>query len=227
MTDEQQNKRGVLIAIITVVLVIGLGGVVVALLVDDGDGTSTAFSTPGASIDPFSTEGLCRSAGIASFAVATDPGSAPELTATGAVQPWIGDGETSTSTSTGEDTKLVSVSKPGELPRVVLTVRRSGSGWTIAETAGCLDPGASGARACTEETLTVGKAEYRRKPGATGTGEPGALVGSGTVELCPAPVGGQQLAARGEIGPVSAYAAEGEKGAAVVTDGTTTRVFTR
>jgi len=226
MTDEQQNKRRVLIAIVAVVAVIGLGGVVVALLVGDGDGDAVAFSTPGASIDPFSTEGLCRSAGIATFAVAADPGATPELTATGAVRPWVRDGETSTSTSTGEDTKLVSVSKPGELPRVVLTVQRSGTGWVIEETAGCLDA-ATGSRACTEESLAVGKATYTREPGATETAEPGTYAGAGTVDLCPTLVDGAQLAARGEIGPVSAYAAKGEKGAVVVTDDRATRLFAR
>ena len=226
MTDEQQHKRRVLIAIIAAVGLIGLVGVTVAL-VADGDGSPGAFTTPGASFDPLSVEGKCRSEGIARFEVAPDPKAAPEFTATGAVERWVGKGETSQTTNTGDDSKLVAIGKDGDLPRVVLTVKRTDGEWAITQTAGCLEKGKS---VCPSEVLTLGRTTYRRDFDGSGAVTAGKYLGTGTLTTSPA----DDLAGcnepfmfpRGTIGPVSAYAAQGHPDGAVVTDDTGLRAYT-
>lgn len=222
MTDEQQlQKRRVLIAVIAVVALIGVGGVTIALVVGD-DGTSGSGET----FDLLTVEGQCRTGDVMKFVVAPDPATAPEPTATDAVARWLLPGEYSKTPNAGVTSKLIAIGKSGGLPREVLTVSKGDGGWVVVGTAACLDA-ADGERACTPETLTIGKVSYSRKSDATESAEPGRHLGDATLTSCPTVVGGRQLDARGVIGPVSAYAAKGNKDAVVVTDGSSTRLFSR
>lgn len=219
MSDDPTNKRRVLVATIAVVALIGLGGVTIALLVGDGTGSAPgAVSTPGASVDPLTVEGQCRSDAVAKFAVTADPKAAPQFTATGAVEKWVDTGENSQSTNIGENTKLVSISKVGELPRVVLTVERKDGAWAITQTAGCL-VNDSEADSCNARLALQG-ADYARGQVTGAAAVPGGkFLGNGELTFPPSATLDScqnKLAGRGAVAPVSAYAEQ--KTAVIVAD---------
>lgn len=232
---ERTRQRRFITAVLVGVIVVGVVGMLAAFLITDDGDSPTSFSTPGASFDPLSVAGKCRSEGVVRFEVTPDPAAAAEFTATGAVEKWVEKGETSQTTNTGDDSKLVAIGKDGKLPRVVLTVERKDAAWVVTETAGCLEKGDP--RACPTETLTVGKKTYARDeqvdPPAT---EPrGDHLGNGALTFTKAAAndlvacthsGEPRLQARGTIAPVSAFAAEG-KNNVLVTDDQTTRLYTR
>lgn len=234
MSDDSTNKRRVLVATIAVVALIGLGGVTLALLVDE-ESSSDALTTPGATIDPLTAEGQCRAAALVKFEVTADPKDAPEFTATGAVEKWVAPGENSQSTNVGEDTKLVSISKPGELPRVVLTVQRQDGRWAITQTAGCLDAEPVN-RLCPVSSLTVALATYSQpSPRATTTLTAGEFLGNGTLNVgdpsepskCRSPQDVNASYPRGPISPVSVFRDPVDPQVVLVPDTQGHQVFTR
>ncbi|MCX6396618.1 MAG: hypothetical protein NTV23_09040 [Propionibacteriales bacterium] len=200
MTADVQRQRRALLAIVAVVALIGLGGVTIALLADDG-GDPTAVGAPGVSVDPLSAEGQCGSDRVARYAIAFNRPA--RLTATAAAAPWVRPGETTRSTSSGESGKLVTIGRPAEPPREVLTLRKGARGWQIEQTTACLDATPAGSP-CAPERLTVKGVGYRREPQPAGVpGGVAAYVGQATLQVC---VEGK-FVSRGSIAPVTVYTA--------------------
>lgn len=223
MTDEARKKRLALIGIVAGVLLIGVVGGTVALLSGDESTDGDVVIAPGAGLDPRSIEGICRSEGVSRFEVAPDPKAQPELTATGAVEPYVGKSELSVTTSVGEDEKLVAIGDRGALPRVVLTVKRADGVWSIAQTSACLVEPGDGDEQCSQDLEVAGTAYTREVAPENVTAD--TLLGNGrltsrapddSLKACKAT---DPLLPRGDIGPVSAYQAKGETGVVVVSDG--------
>ena len=131
MTDVADKKRQLLFGIFALIMVIGVGGVVIALLTSSGS-DDPGGSTPGASVDPLSVDGVCRSDRVIKYGVSAGPKESVEFTATAAAEPWLGKGEASQTTSVDDKTKLVALAKPGKEPREVLTLKQDANGWHIA-----------------------------------------------------------------------------------------------
>lgn len=223
MTDDAARKRKALLLIVGAIAAIGVIGTAIALSV--GDDPAGPVEQPAASVDPFSAAGLCRSDQVVTYAVETREATSA-FTATAATEQWVGKGEAARTTSVGEDTKLVGVGKPGELPRQVLTVRREQAGWQITSTTACVDALPKD-EVCAPEAITVRGREYRRSEDSP---EPGvaAYVGNGTLTRCRAE-GGRTFASRGAVNPVTAYTANEVPAAeqVVVADGQGVTVFVR
>jgi len=218
-TDAEKRKlRRVLIGIISGIALIGVVGVLIALNVSPEDADPIAVAPETApTVDPLSTQGLCQSERVVDYDVAVRPKRAGELTTTAAAEPWLLDGESSLSTSTGSSTKLVALGRPGAPPREVLSVRRSARGWVVTRTTACLDALPDG-KACPPATLTRRSTTYTREDDQRIVAGP--YVGPVSLTSCLSD-DATAYAARGEIAPVSAYEADGQQPgvALVVTEG--------